>query len=47
MTPNDKSLKCIETNYMVLSGKRSDRIIRDFAFFDVQVYTYTNECASK
>ena len=27
MTPNDKSLKRIETNYMVLSGKRSDRII--------------------
>ena len=22
-------------------------LIRDFAFFDVQVHTYTNECASK
>ena len=32
MTPNDKSLKRIETNDMVLSGKRSDRIIlRNFS----------------
>ena len=41
-----EELQIDETNSNFEGGGKA-RFNRDFAFFDVQVHTYTNECASK